>query len=703
MKDVKPFSVLGVSALNVYYRRGSPTLTVGTVDGLDRPLFVFDWGNGAVNSVEAISWKAAQLADYVTGRHKHVLVDYTNYTAAFRFDPWYEEYNIRAYYDLNVSSVFCFSDSVVMRRGDEFVRLSGLICGAIIQNAGWLFNQLTLYGLATDQLKDRRYWSSYVLVLEKLYGIEYVEDVVPLSAAFPTGVRRYFLFDGDPVFVKDPERFAMDTLTRLKYLEVQGVVDEVQQLAFDTTMLVTGLYNHYYKAHGQGIGHWLAIIAFARSQLKGQFVHSLSVNDIYSNKYIGPTITYLVSEIKNLVEKKQSGPVEVEPDDFVLRFTSRDRPADDYDILFKEVFSVEKYRPSGMSDNRDFLHYLIQNAELWQTDIQKCMRTVDDCEYGRKRAMDFRLVNSRIVMYWRLCHEFPLFSYTEMRQFFKIYDFYLGKGCTSEIAFAVSRDCISKRYQEHYSGTSVRFEQQGLFSQHPALKSLISLCAVAITVLGMKDISLDKAISSVSTAMKFHTVVRGADLVSSIVEGLETVFSTLKTIYSTKSFDCLIDCTKEMYETEKEVQTVLREIENMDMLNIPFPTAWLQCRMQILTEAQDKYTKWKVQYPHKRVDIEAANTAANLTQAVAMNKFRALCNSRPKPFCFLLGGTSSIGKTSLLSMILAQYAFDAPRCPELGCRNGGSGLDPNGYAFSTLGNTTDTYDTDVNNSQWGLS
>ena len=305
VKDVKPFSVLGVSALNVYYRRGSPMLTVGTVDGLDRPLFVFDWGNGAVNSVEAISWKATHLADYVTGRHKCVLVDYSNYTAAFRFDPWYEEYNIGAYYGFNVSSIFCFSDSVVMRRGAEFVRFTGLVCGAIIQNTGWVFDQLTLYGLVSEQLRDRKYWSSYILLLEKLYGIEYHEDVVPLQAGVGSATRKYFLFMGDPVFITgDPELFAFNTLIKLQTLEAQGLVDDAQQLAFDVTLLVVGLYNHYYIAKGEGIAHWLSIITFARSQLKGQYVSALSINDIYNNATIGPTVSYIVETMTNLMNNR---------------------------------------------------------------------------------------------------------------------------------------------------------------------------------------------------------------------------------------------------------------------------------------------------------------------------------------------------------------------------------------------------------------
>ena len=53
-------------------------------------------------------------------------------------------------------------------------------------------------------------------------------------------------------------------------------------------------------------------------------------------------------------------------------------------------------------------------------------------------------------------------------------------------------------------------------------------------------------------------------------------------------------------------------------------------------------------------------------------------------------------------MILAQYMSDAPMHKEMSRRNGGPGLDPNAYAYATLGNTTDEYDTEVTNSQWGL-
>ena len=131
------------------------------------------------------------------------------------------------------------------------------------------------------------------------------------------------------------------------------------------------------------------------------------------------------------------------------------------------------------------------------------------------------------------------------------------------------------------------FVPQGGFTSHPALKSLISLCAVAITVLGIKDVSLDKAISVVSNAMRFHTFVRGADLASSIIEGLEVVFTTLKTVYSTGSFDCLLDCSKEMSDTGKEVQVIMTELENMDVYVLDFPTSWLQARVSRLNEIHD--------------------------------------------------------------------------------------------------------------------
>lgn len=699
VKDVKPFSVLGVSALNMYYRRGSPTLTVGTVDGLDRPLFVFDWGNGAVNSVEAISWKATQLADYVTGRHKRVMVDYSNYTAAFRFDPWYEEYTIRAYYGFNVSSVFCFSDSVVMRRGDEFVRFTGLICGAIIQNTGWLFDQLTLYGLASEQLKDRKYWSSYVLLLEKLYGIEYHEDVVPLQAGFKNTVRKYFLFMGDPVYITgDPELFAYNTLVKLQALETQGLVEEAQQLAFDTTLLVVGLYNHYYIAKGEGIAHWLSIITFARSQLRGQFLSSLSVDDIFTHARIGPVVSYIyatMSEIYKNAKERPSDPAA----DFDMHFTEQEIDFMDEHLGFAfEGFSA--LLPPYMRDNgsktnecegmnpHQVLGYILEKIQIWSTPMQ--------ARFNKARHEAALSADIRNLGYWRLCRDLPRFRYDELTQFYRLVRVYEDKGATIENAVAWAETKIRGKYRQMYG-----FVPQGMFTSHPALKSLISLCAVAITVLGMKDVGLDKAISVVSNAMRFHTFVKGADLASSIIEGLEVVFTTLKTVYSTGSFDCLLDCSKEMSDTGKEVAVIMTELENMDVYVLDFPTSWLQARVSRLNEIHDRYLIWKARYPHRKVELEALAANCKLVIDVAQNKFKAL-STRPRPFCFLLGGGSSVGKTSLISMILAQYISDAPMHPEMSIRNEGKGLDPNAYTYATLGNTTDEYDTEITNSQWGL-
>ena len=694
VKDVKPFSVLGVSALNIYYRRGSPMLTVGTVDGLDRPLFVFDWGNGAVNSVGEVSWKATRLADYVTGRHSHVLVDYSNYTAAFRFDPWYDEYNIGVYYGFNVSSTFCFSDSVVMRQGAEFIRIVGLVCGAIIQNTGWLFDQLTLYGLVSEQLRDRRYWSSYVLLLEKLYGIEYHEDVVPLQASVGNTTRKYFLFMGDPVFITgDPELFAFNTLIKLQALEAQGLVDDAQQLAFDVTLLVVGLYNHYYIAKGEGIAHWLSIITFARSQLKGQYVSALSINDIYNNATIGPTVSYIVETMTNLMQKRRDESGHDVGDDFGLSFTERDVMLGDDDLrcVFEAFYSLymEKDEPSNRDKSpTQFIGHILDMVDVWKMPLQG--------RFNQQRHEDSARVLEIDKAYWRLCRDLPGFSFLELRQVYGLARHYEDKGADSGNAVLWAESKIRSEYRKMYC-----FQHQGIFTGHPALKALISLCAVAITVLGMKDVPLDKAISVVSNSMRFHSFVRGADLASSILEGLEVVFTTLRTIYSTGSFDCLVDCSKEMVETNKEVQTILAEIESMDMLNLAYPTAWLQTRVSRLTEIQHKYQLWKVRNPHKRVDLDALIANCKLVADVANNKFQAL-STRPKPFCFLLGGNSAIGKTTLLSMILSQYVADAPMHPEVSVRNGGSGLDYNAHAYATLGNTTDMYDTEISNSQWGL-
>ena len=694
VKDVKPFSVLGVSALNIYYRHGSPTLTVGTVDGLDRPLFVFDWGNGAVNSVEAISWKATQLADYVTGRHKRVLVDYSNYTAAFRFDPWYEEYNIRAYYGLNVSAVFCFSDSVVMRRGDAFIRFAGLVCGAILQNVGWLFNQLALYGLASEQLRDRRYWSSYVLLLEKLYGIEYHEDVIPLQASLKSTVRKYFLFMGDPVYITgDPEIFALNTLIKLQTLEAQGLVDDAQQLAFDVTLLVVGLYNHYYIAKGEGVAHWLSIITFARSQLRGQYVSALSMNDIYNNVTIGPIVSYIVETMTHLMQKWHDESGHDVGDDFNLSFTEQDILFYDDDLrcVFDAFYSlcVEKDDPI----NRDktpaqFIEHILNMVDVWKMPVQR--------RFNEQRHLDSIRVMEIDKAYWRLCRDLPRFSFFELKQVYGLARHYRDKGASEDNSILWAESKIRAKYNKMYS-----FQAQGIFTSHPALKAMISLCAVAITVLGMKDVPLDKAISVVSNSMRFHTFVRGADLASSILEGLEVVFTTLKTIYSSGSFDCLVDCSKEMAETNKEVQTIMTEIESMDMLNLDYPTAWLQARVSRLAEIQQKFQAWKVRNPHKRVELDALISNCKIVADVANNKFQSL-STRPKPFCFLLGGSSSIGKTTLLSMILSQYVADAPMNPDLSVRNDGPGLDYNAHAYATLGNTTDMYDTEISNSQWGL-
>ena len=699
VKDVKPFSVLGVSALNMYYRRGSPMLTVGTVDGLDRPLFVFDWGNGAVNSVEAISWKATQLADFVTGRHKSVLVDYSNYTAAFRFDPWYEEYNIRAYYGFNVSSIFCFSDFVVMRHGDNFVRFTGLVCGAIIQNTGWLFNQLTLYGLVSEQLKDRKYWSSYVLLLEKLYGIEYHEDVVPLHANVKNSVRKYFLFVGDPVYITgDPEIFALNTLIKLQMLETQGLVEDAQQLAFDTTLLVVGLYNHYYIAKGEGIAHWLSIITFARSQLRGQYLSSLSVDDIFTHARIGPVVSYIFTTMADIFKKRKEEPADPAAD-FVLRFTEQecDFMDEKLDIAFEgfQALLPPYTRDNGSVSNEcegmnphQVLCYVLEKIQIWSVPLQ--------ARFSKARHEAALSADLRNLGYWRLCRDLPRFRYDELTQFYKLVRVYEDKGATIENAVAWAETKIRGEYRQMYG-----FVPQGIFTSHPALKSLISLCAVAITVLGMKDVSLDKAISIVSNAMRFHTFVRGADLASSIIEGLEVVFTTLKTVYSTGSFDCLLDCSKEMSDTGKEVQVIMTELENMDVCVLDFPTSWLQARVSRLTEIHDRYLTWKARYPHRRVELDALAANCKIVIDVAQTKFKAL-STRPRPFCFLLGGGSSVGKTSLISMILAQYMSDAPMHPELSRRNDGTGLDPNAYAYATLGNTTDEYDTEVTNRPYNL-
>ncbi len=694
VRDVKPLSVLGVSALNIYYRRGSPTLTVGTVDGLDRPIFVFDWGSGSVNMAEAIDWKSQRLADFITGRHAQVMVDYSNYTAAFRFDPWYDEYNIREYYGFNVSVTFCFSDSIVIRRGLQFTRIWGLVCGAILQNTGWLFDQLTLYGLVTEQLREKKYWSSYVLLLEKLYGIEYYEDVVPLPTSMKGVKRKYFLFTGDPVFITgDPEMFAYNMLIRLHTLESQGLVDDAQQLAFDVTLLVVGLYNHYYIAKGEGIAHWLSIITFARSQLKGQYVSALSINDIYNNVTIGPIVSHIVDTMTQLMRKRKEEREHDPGDDFGLQFTEQDIIYSDDDLrcVFDAFYSLylEKDEPSNRDKNPAcFIGHIIDMVDIWKLPVQK--------RFNEQRHDDSVRVLPIDKAYWRLCRDLPRFSFIELKQVYGLARCYEDSGASEENAVLWAESKIRRKYSEMYS-----FQPQGLFTSHPALKALISLCAVAITVLGMKDMPLDKAISVVSNSMRFHSFVRGADLASSILEGLEVVFTTLKTIYSTGSFDCLVDCSKEMTETNKEVSIIMTELENMDMLNLEYPTAWLQARVSRLTEIQHKYQAWKVRNPHKRVELDALISNCKLVADVANNKFQSL-STRPKPFCFLLGGSSSIGKTTLLNMILSQYVADAPMNPDVSVRNGGPGLDYNAHAYATLGNTTDEYDTEISNSQWGL-
>ena len=559
-------SVLGFSALNIYYRHNRPTLTVGTLDGLDRPLILFDRGSVSVNMAETVSWKSQELADYITGRHVQVMADYSNYSAAFRFDPWYDEYNIREFYGLNASVTFCFSDSIVLRQGYQFVRVYGLVCGAILQNTGWLFSQLTLYGLATDQLRDRRYWFSYVLLLEKLYGIEYHEDVVPLQANNKGKKRKYFVFMGEPVFITgDPELFAFNTLIKLQTLEAQGLVDDAQQLAFDVTLLVVGLYNHYYVAKGEGIAHWLSIITFARSQLRGQYVSALSINDIYNNATIGPIISYIVDTIAGLMRRTSEERERDPGDDFHLGFTEQDTSYKDDDLrcVFETFHSLylEKDNPTNCSkEAADFIGHILDMVDIWQMPLQR--------RFNAQRHEDSARVQEIDKAYWRLCRDLPRFSFEELKQVYELARHYQDSGADEGNSILSAENKIRLKYREMYS-----LQPQGLFTGHPALKALISLCAVAITVLGMKDVPLDKAIGLVSNSMRFHSFVRGADLASSILDGLELVFTTLKTIYSTGSFDCLVDCSKEMAETNKEVLIIMTELENVDMLSLEYPTA----------------------------------------------------------------------------------------------------------------------------------
>lgn len=451
-------SVLGFSALNVYYRHDSPMLTVGVVDGLDRPLILFDRGIGSVNMVEAINWKSQRLADFITGRDVKVMVDYSNYTAAFRFDPWYDEYNIRSYYGFNVSVIFCFSDSVVMRQGVKFVRLTGLVCGAIIYNTGWLFDQLTLYGLVSEQLRDRRYWSSYVLLLEKLYGIEYYEDVVPLQASVKNIMRKYFLFMGNPVFITgDPEIFALNTLIKLQTLEAQGLVDEAQQLAFDVTLLVVGLYNHYYIAKGEGIAHWLSIITFARSQLKGQYVSALSINDIYNNVTIGPIVSHIVDTITQLMKRRKAENAHDPGDDFGLQFTEQDILYSDDDLrcVFDAFYSLylEKDDPSNREKSAaEFIHHILDMVDVWKLPVQR--------RFNAQRHDDSLRVLDIDKAYWRLCRDLPRFSFLELKQVYELSRHYEDSGASAENAICWAEGKIRAKYREMYA-----LQPQGLFTR----------------------------------------------------------------------------------------------------------------------------------------------------------------------------------------------------------------------------------------------
>ena len=239
---------------------------------------------------------------------------------------------------------------------------------------------------------------------------------------------------------------------------------------------------------------------------------------------------------------------------------------DDLRCAFDAFYSLclEKDDPSNREKTPiQFIDYILEMVDVWKMPIQRM--------FNAQRHEDSARVLEIDKAYWRLCRDLPRFSFFELRQVYGLARHYEGKGASEENAILWAENKIRAVYRKKYS-----LQPQGLFTSHPALKALISLCAVAITVLGMKDVPLDKAISVVSNSMRFHSFVKGADLASSILDGLEVVFTTLKTIYSTGSFDCLVDCSKEMAETNKEVQTIMTEIESMDMLNLAYPTAWLQ-------------------------------------------------------------------------------------------------------------------------------
>lgn len=656
---------------------------------------------GLVWPIERMDYRCFNFASGSISEHQYLVLrdvalyalfesTYGNYSSQFRFDPWYKEFNISGYDGLHsiMQGVQVGSSYAVDKVGCLFIDFILMVHIYCIL--------LGPYGLACD----RKFYfaTSYVLLLEKLYGIELVREL-------ETG-KSYFCFMGEPRYVGDPEQEAKRMLMKLAVFEQQGVSEGVQQLVFDTTMLVVGLYNHYIIAKGKGYGDWLAVIAFARSQLKGQFVQNLSITDLFANATIGPTLLYIVEQVQQIVKKgggDVSDPVKdtkASPHSIILHFTRREHEDNDWPTVFKNHMGLLNFRKVFVSEDydnefemRQFLRTICDSVEIWRSPMQR--------RINRDRGDLAGQVPVVTMKYWALCNTFPLFSFKELEQFYSLVSDYENSGLLPEIAHQEAFNAIQNEYIRMY-GDRVENVPQASFSIPPTIKALISLCAVAITVLGLKEVSLDKAISTVNTAMRYHTLVRGTDLVSDIVNGLEVVFMTLKTIYSTKSFDCLVDCTREMIELDKDVKTVLAEIENMDVLNLDFPTPWLQVRLDRLVAAQDKYTHWKAMFPHKRVDLDANIATCKLVSSVAENRIRALSSSRAKPFCFVLSGPSSVGKTSLVSMIMAQYCCDAPRCIRSSVRNGGTGLDPNGYVYATLGNTTDEYDNEISNSQWGL-
>ena len=222
---------------------------------------------------------------------------------------------------------------------------------------------------------------------------------------------------------------------------------------------------------------------------------------------------------------------------------------------------MEKDNPTNCSkEAADFIGHILDMVDIWQMPLQR--------RFNAQRHEDSARVQEIDKAYWRLCRDLPRFSFEELKQVYELARHYRDSGADEGNSILSAENKIRLKYREMYS-----LQPQGLFTGHPALKALISLCAVAITVLGMKDVPLDKAIGLVSNSMRFHSFVRGADLASSILDGLELVFTTLKTIYSTGSFDCLVDCSKEMAETNKEVLIIMTELENVDMLSLEYPTA----------------------------------------------------------------------------------------------------------------------------------